>query len=92
MADGCTTHKMSLTRLSQSASDPALAALFAEGWEVVATIVIDSGNDGPVLELLLRPPRKPVATPMPSSLVYAGIAAGSAVGALSGVLSSWLMS
>jgi hypothetical protein len=56
MADRCTVHKLPVDKLEDAAGDPALAALMGEGWEVLASVVVDDGR-GPSLHLLLRPPR-----------------------------------
>lgn len=84
MAEHCTTHKIPLTRLTEAASSPALAALFAEGWEVVATVMIDNGNGDPMLEMLMRPPRK-VAPLIAPSRIIATIFASAVSGALASV-------
>lgn len=56
MAERCTVHRLPVDKLEGAASDPALAALMGEGWEVLASVVVDDGG-GPSLHLLLRPPR-----------------------------------
>lgn len=60
MAERCTVHRLPVDRLEDAASDPALAALMGEGWEVLASVVVDDGG-GPSLHLLLRPPRSATA-------------------------------
>ena len=57
-ATRCTVHSLAVADLDQAAQDPALAALLAEGWTVLATVVVtDDPERGPVLQLLLAPPR-----------------------------------
>ena len=56
MADRCTVHSLPVASLADAAGDPALALMMRDGWEVVASVVLDEGQ-GPRLLLLLRPPR-----------------------------------
>lgn len=59
MSDKCTVQKLPIENLQDAAESPALAALMAEGWTVVASVVVDSGDGrGPHLQLLLAPPPK----------------------------------
>jgi len=53
----CTVHKVSLNDPAASARDPALAALFRDGWTVISDIPIADSGDPHIL-LFLAPPRK----------------------------------
>ena len=69
MAERCVIHRLPVEKLDDAVGDPALAALLAEGWDVMASVVVDKGDGhGPVLRLLLRPPR-------PKARLQAGTAA-----------------
>ena len=62
MAERCTVHRLPVEHLADAVTDPALAALLAEGWEVIGSLVVDAGaGKGPCLHLIMRPPRTPPA-------------------------------
>ena len=57
MAEPCTVVKLSVTNLDQAVKDPALAALLAEGWSEVASVVVAPPQGGdPLLHIVLAPP------------------------------------
>lgn len=59
MAEKCTVYQLSVANLADAAKDPALAALVAEGWGVLGSVVVQGGPGGdPELHLLLHPPRQ----------------------------------
>ena len=94
MADRCTVHRLPVDKLEDAASDPALAALTAEGWEVMASVVVDEGR-GPMLHLLLRPPRPDAAgvlvgtsSPPASAWALLWLVAGVVLGAAA-VVAAW---
>lgn len=58
MAERCHLHRIPVERLEDGVKDPALASLVDDGWEVMGSVVVDSGDGrGPFLNLILRPPR-----------------------------------
>jgi hypothetical protein len=85
MADRCTVHRLPVDKLEDAAGDPALAALMGEGWEVLASVVVDEGR-GPTLHLLLRPPRPDAGEPALGSAGASPAWAWALLWALCGVL------
>jgi hypothetical protein len=58
MAERCTVVTLPVATLDDAAQDPALAALLAEGWGVVGSVVVvPPGGSDPLLKVLLSPPR-----------------------------------
>lgn len=64
MAERCTVITLLVPTLDEAAKDPALAALLAEGWGVVGSVVVvPPGGADPLLKVLLSPPRQDSAGP-----------------------------
>jgi len=77
MAERCTVHRLPVGQLEDAVADPALAALLSEGWDTIGSVVVDAGDGrGPVLHLLLRPPRP---TPAQGSAGNAAVLGSTAV-------------
>jgi hypothetical protein len=93
MAERCTVVTLDVRRLEDTAQDPALASLLAEGWTVAASVVVvPPGAEDPVLQVVLAPPRASTQKPwhaLPSAaLVGLALALATLVGQFVGV--HWL--
>lgn len=63
----CTVHKLDLKDPARAADDPALAALFRDGWTVISDVPI-SNPKNPHVILFLAPPAERLAR-IPRSVI-----------------------
>lgn len=54
----CTTHKLDLKDSARAADDPALAALFRDGWTVISDVPISDPQNPHVILFLAPPPER----------------------------------
>jgi len=57
MAEKCALQTIRLTKLEDDVSSASLAALVADGWEPIGSVVIDNGEQ-PILHMIMKPPKR----------------------------------
>ena len=86
MRTPCTVVDLAVGDLDRAAADPAFAALIADGWTTVASVVVEEAT-GPRIRLVMAPP--PVRSRIHTSAL--AVMAGGLAGLVTGVAAVTLM-
>ena len=68
MSERCIIHLMDAEDLERSANSPALAGLVADGWSVMANMMVETGS-GTRIALLMAPPKKKIGGGLSASQI-----------------------